>query len=437
FQRGLDVDALAGHQRAVLGAALAQQAGELAGVDAGDGDHAAGGQPILQRRLAAPVAGTSRHVAHDQAGRPDLGGLVVLPGAAGVADMGIGQGDQLARIGRIGHDLLVAGHGGVEHHFAHGQATGAYGFALEHGAVFEDEDCGMGHVVRLQVEEPCRRPARGRLQKTADWHLSGPGMGVTGERELYRRRPQKGTPPFTWRMVSRVTQSCPKSRPRMVYRPGGRPASTLAACSAPRAKMSRLVARWTSSTRSPCPANCTVCSPTMSPARRLAYRGSAPPRTAASPRVRAVPEGASFLCTWCCSTMSQSQPTSARAACSTSSFSTATPTLKLEAQSTGIVAAACSSAWRCPAEMPVVPETSGRRRFTHCASTGSKPSGRLKSMATSKSGTPDSSAAANCGMPSTTRCSGARPATAATTCQRSGASAASRSRARPMRPEAP
>lgn len=36
------------------------------------------------------------------------------------------------------------------------------------------------------------------------------------------------------------------------------------------AKMSRLVARWVSSMRSPSPVNWTRCSPTMSPARRLA-----------------------------------------------------------------------------------------------------------------------------------------------------------------------
>ncbi|MCW0450790.1 hypothetical protein NB706_003624 [Xanthomonas sacchari] len=148
FQRGVHVH-LAGHQRAVLRALLAQDAGQLAGVDAGDGDHAALDQPVRQRHLVAPVAGAARHVAHDQAGRPDLGGLVVLVGAAGVADMRIRQRDQLAGVGGIGEDLLVAGHGGVEHHFADGQAGSAYGFALEHGAVFKDKDCGLSHGVRL------------------------------------------------------------------------------------------------------------------------------------------------------------------------------------------------------------------------------------------------------------------------------------------------
>jgi hypothetical protein len=83
-----------------------------------------------------------------------------------------------------------------------------------------------------------------------------------------------------------------------------------------------------------------------------------PARCAAAPRVSAVPDGASFFWVWCDSTMSQSQPASACAARSTSSSSTATPRLKFEAQTSGIFAAAASSAWRCVLEMPVVPDTS-------------------------------------------------------------------------------
>ena len=69
------------------------------------------------------------------------------------------------------------------------------------------------------------------------------------------------------------------------YRPGGRPISHSAARNAPRAKISRSVARWVSSTRSPAAAKVTVCSPTMSPARshretdaagRARLRGSVP-----------------------------------------------------------------------------------------------------------------------------------------------------------------
>ncbi|KAG1523457.1 hypothetical protein G6F50_018607 [Rhizopus delemar] len=87
--------------------------------------------------------------------------------------------------------------------------------------------------------------------------------------------------------------------------------------------------------------------------------------------------------------------------------------------------------------MPVVPDTRPAPRSTHSASIGSKPSGRLKSSAPSHTGAPGSSLAATNGTPSTTRWAGARPVTAATICRVSGCSAASRSRAWPMRPEAP
>ena len=78
---------LAGHQRAVLRAAVAQQAGQLAGVDVGDGDDAALRQPLRQRawlRQLLGRRGTSRTI------RPAAQtwcGFVVLVGAAGVADV--------------------------------------------------------------------------------------------------------------------------------------------------------------------------------------------------------------------------------------------------------------------------------------------------------------------------------------------------------------
>jgi hypothetical protein len=56
--------------------------------------------------------------------------------------MRIGQRDDLAAIGRIGQDFLIAGHGGVEHHLAAGDAIGADGLALENRSVGEGENGG-------------------------------------------------------------------------------------------------------------------------------------------------------------------------------------------------------------------------------------------------------------------------------------------------------
>src|SRR3546814_17106905 len=100
----------------------------------------------------------------DQARGPGLRGLVVQWSAAGIAHVRIGQRDDLPRIRRIGEDLLVPGHGGVEHHLADRQAGRAHGISLEHGAVFERDACGFCHLVRLtrlsKKPPPGARPAR-------------------------------------------------------------------------------------------------------------------------------------------------------------------------------------------------------------------------------------------------------------------------------------
>ena len=53
---------------------------------------------------------------------------------------GIGHGDDLALVGWIGEDFLVAGHGGVEADFAAGLGGGAEALAVKHRAVFEGEN---------------------------------------------------------------------------------------------------------------------------------------------------------------------------------------------------------------------------------------------------------------------------------------------------------
>ncbi|MCY1292362.1 hypothetical protein D9M70_415830 [compost metagenome] len=130
---------VAGEDAAVLRALLAQDAGQPAGIDAGDGDGAVFLQVVGQRLLVAPVAGDQRQVADDQAGGPHLLGFGVFRGGAGVADVRVGQGDDLLGVGRIGKDFLIAGHGGVEHHFANGMAIGTDGLAAKDAAVSKGE----------------------------------------------------------------------------------------------------------------------------------------------------------------------------------------------------------------------------------------------------------------------------------------------------------
>ena len=186
------------------------------------------------------------------------------------------------------------------------------------------------------------------------------------------------------------------------------PASLAAACSAPRAKMSRLVARWISSMRSPGAANCTRCSPTMSPARSdwrsaAAHRPAPRWHPAPAPCPRARPSCARGAIRRCRSP----SPAAPRAARSTSSLEHRHAEAEVgrpqqrDALRGGVQRGALRFA---PARWCRTPAP--RRAATHSARIGSKPSGRLKSMATSNAGTPDSSAAAKCGTPSTTRCAG-------------------------------
>ena len=78
--------------------------------------------------------------------------LDVIVVGADIADMRKGEGDDLARIGRIGQDLLIAGHGGVEADLADGFAGRA-----EPGP-FEDEAVGE-HEQRASRAAPARNPA--------------------------------------------------------------------------------------------------------------------------------------------------------------------------------------------------------------------------------------------------------------------------------------
>ena len=80
--------------------------------------------------------------AFDRGGGGEVGGFEVVIIGADIADMGEGEGDDLAGIGGVGEDFLIAGHGGVEADFAHGLAFGAEALAFDDGAIGEDEKAG-------------------------------------------------------------------------------------------------------------------------------------------------------------------------------------------------------------------------------------------------------------------------------------------------------
>ena len=118
---------------------------QLAGVDLGDGDHVAAVEELRQRLGGAPVRVQQRQVADHEPGGMDRVRLEVVRVGPGIADVGIGERDDLAGIGRVGQDFLVARHGGVEHHLARRGPGGADGNAAEHGAVLESQNSGCRH----------------------------------------------------------------------------------------------------------------------------------------------------------------------------------------------------------------------------------------------------------------------------------------------------
>ncbi len=94
--RGGGVDLVARHDAARLRALLSQDARELAGVDAADGHHLVARQEVAQVFGFAPVARQRRDVSNYQAGRVGRGRLEVFRRGAGVADVWIGQRDDLS-----------------------------------------------------------------------------------------------------------------------------------------------------------------------------------------------------------------------------------------------------------------------------------------------------------------------------------------------------
>lgn len=145
-----------------LGALLAQDARELAGVDAGNGDDALLGKVLGQRLRGTEVRHAGRTVADHQAGGVDAVRLDVLGVDAGVADVRIGQRDDLATIAGIGENFLVPGHGGVEHHLGDRMARRTDRYASKNGTVRQSQNCRREAVEPLGKE--LRQHSKPRFQ---------------------------------------------------------------------------------------------------------------------------------------------------------------------------------------------------------------------------------------------------------------------------------
>ena len=144
----LDVERVAGRDHAAHHAARPQQPCQRPRIDVGDGDDAVGDQVVAQRRLGAPVARHRRLVADDEPRHLRLARFDVVLGHAVVADLGARHRDDLAGVGRIREDLLVAGEARVEHDLPAGYTLSASRGAAEGRSIFESEN-GF-HLLLLQ-----------------------------------------------------------------------------------------------------------------------------------------------------------------------------------------------------------------------------------------------------------------------------------------------
>ena len=71
--------------------------------------------------------------------RRHIDGFDVFFVGADIADVRKREGDDLAGIGRVGEDLLITRHGGVEAHLADRMSGGTQSEALESGPVGQNQ----------------------------------------------------------------------------------------------------------------------------------------------------------------------------------------------------------------------------------------------------------------------------------------------------------
>ena len=88
------------------------------GIEAFHAQFAGGLEVIGQVALGAPIGRVGVVLLDNKPLHLDPTGFQVLKVDPIIAHEGIGHGDDLAFVGRVGEDLLITGHGGVEHHFA-------------------------------------------------------------------------------------------------------------------------------------------------------------------------------------------------------------------------------------------------------------------------------------------------------------------------------
>ena len=170
-------------------AVLADERGQRARVDAGDGDDAVRLEPHVEVLAGAPVGRRcdrgAQHAAAHAACREARRFHVLVVGAD-IADMREGEGDDLSGIRRIGEDLLIAGHRRVEADLADRDAGRARAPSFDDGAVGQDEEGGRRLVGPIGQRAHARRC--GLLGQSVGAIVHGSWVAVAGGRLLGRVR---------------------------------------------------------------------------------------------------------------------------------------------------------------------------------------------------------------------------------------------------------
>src|SRR5262252_1307074 len=118
-----------------------------------------------------------------------MSGLIVLRVGAVIANLGVGQNNNLPRIGRVSENFLVASDGSIKNDFAVAFAFGAVTFASKDAAIFEGKDslhsCSREWILEILAGN-LRTTKLGKLSLSVDF-LSVGGTRAIGALFLSHR----------------------------------------------------------------------------------------------------------------------------------------------------------------------------------------------------------------------------------------------------------
>ena len=123
----------------VHGSALPELAGQRSCINTGYSRNIISFQKSLNGVLAAEIAGHPGEFPHNVTVQPRAERFLVVPADSVVSDQRIGHADRLPRIGRIGENLQISGHGCVKYYLADYLSAGADACSGKNRTVLQDQ----------------------------------------------------------------------------------------------------------------------------------------------------------------------------------------------------------------------------------------------------------------------------------------------------------